>query len=266
MTPVHVTVVEGPADVPPAVFLHGVLSWGSDDDYGFGHQRPLAERRRLLLVDRRGFGASPDLDGPHRSDYEVDAEDAVALLDGGAHLVGHSYGAVAAMLAAAAEPGLVRSLCLVQPGALRPAEDHPAVAEALARARAAVGGLPPDLTPGDYLRLSTEAVGMPAPEPTPARLRAARTTMAERPCWDADVPLEPLAGAPWPALVIRGDWSGAPEEYRRLAGVPLQAAAEVIAERIGADLLTVPGFYPHVQQPAAVNAALAELWDRADNR
>ncbi|MEU4767095.1 alpha/beta hydrolase [Actinosynnema sp. NPDC023794] len=230
MTPVHVTVVEGPADVPPAVFLHGVLSWGSDDDYGFGHQRPLTERRRLLLVDRRGFGASPDLDGPHRSDHEVDAEDTVALLDGGAHLVGHSYGAVAAMLAAAARPDLVRSLCLIQPGALRPAED-----------------------------------GLPAPEPTPARLRAARTTMAERPCWDADVPLEPLAEAPWPALVIRGDWSGAPEEYRRLAGVPLQAAAEVIADRIGSPLLTAPGYYPHVQQSAAVNAALAVLWDRADN-
>ncbi|MFJ6675589.1 alpha/beta fold hydrolase [Actinosynnema sp. NPDC091369] len=264
MTPVHVTVVEGPADVPPAVFLHGVLSWGSDETYGFGHQRPLGAHRRLLLVDRRGHGESPDLDGPHRTDYEVDAADAVALLAGGAHLVGHSYGAVAAMLAAATGPDLVRSLCLIQPGALRPAESHPAVAEALTRARAATGSLPPDLTPEDYLRLSTESVGMPTPDPTPARLRAARTTMAERPCWDADVPLPPPATAPFPAVVIRGDWSGAPETYRRLAGIPLQAAAEVIAARIGATLLTVPGFYPHVQQPTAVNAALADLWTRAD--
>ncbi|MGW4115454.1 alpha/beta fold hydrolase [Actinosynnema sp. NPDC004786] len=264
MTPVHATVVEGPADVPPAVFLHGVLSWGADDDHGFGAQRPLAAHRRLLLVDRRGFGKSPDLDGPHGTDYEVDARDAVGLPGDGAHLVGHSYGAVAAMLAAAARPDLVRSLCLVQPGALRPAADHPVVAEAPARARAAVAELPPDLTAEEYLRLSAGSVGLPAPEPTPARLRAARTTMRERPCWDADVPLGPLSDAPWPALVVRGDWEGAPEAYRRLAGVPLQDAAAVIADRIGADLLTVPGYYPHVQRAAEVNAALAASWARAD--
>lgn len=263
MPPVHATVVEGPADAPHAVFLHGVLSWGDDDSYGFAHQRPLAARRRLLLVDRRGYGASPDLDGPHRSDYEVDAQDVIPLLGDGAHLVGHSYGAVAAMLAAAARPDLVRSLCLVQPGALRPAEGHPVVAAALARARAATAAMP-DLSPEDYLRLSTEAVGMPTPEPTPERLRAARTTMGERPCWDAEVPLEAPAGAGWPILVVVGDWSGAPEEYRRLAGEPLIAAAGEIARRVGAELLTVPGFYPHVRQPAAVNEALDSLWTRAD--
>jgi hypothetical protein len=59
-------------------------------------------------------------------------------------------------------------------------------------------------------------------------------------------------------LVVRGDWAGAPEEYRRLAGVPLMITAEVIAERLGAQLLTVPGFYPQVQQPTAVNEALAQ--------
>jgi pimeloyl-ACP methyl ester carboxylesterase len=263
MTPVHATVVEGPADATPAVFLHGVLSWGDDEEYGFGNQRPLAAGRRLLLVDRRGHGDSPDLDGPHRGDYEVDARDAVDLLGGGAHLVGHSYGAVAAMLAAAARPDLVRSLCLVQPGALRPAEEHPVVARALARARAATAAMP-DLSPEDYLRLSTGAVGMPAPAPTPKRLRAARTAMGERPCWDAEVPLDALADAGWPVLVVVGDWAGAPDEYRRLAGEPLIAAAGVIARRVGAELLTVPGFYPHVQRADEVNAALAALWARAD--
>lgn len=250
--------------MPPAVFVHGVLSWGDDDAYGFGAQRPLAAHRRLLLMDRRGYGGSPDLEGPYRSDYEVDARDVIALLGDGAHLVGHSYGAVAAMLAAAARPDLVRSLCLVQPGALRVAEAHPVIAEVLVRNRAATAAPPPDLTAEDYLRLSTEAVGMAAPEPTPARLRAARTTMGERPCWDAEVPLEPLAEAAWPVLVVRGDWSGAPAEYRRLAGEPLMIAAEVVAERTGGELLTVPGFYPQVQQPEAVNAALAALWGRAD--
>ena len=62
-----------------------------------GAQRPLAERYRLLVMDRRGFGGSPDID---RSDYEVDAADVAELLGDGAHLVGHSYGGVVAMLAA----------------------------------------------------------------------------------------------------------------------------------------------------------------------
>jgi pimeloyl-ACP methyl ester carboxylesterase len=250
---------------PPALFVHGVLSWGTDDEYGFGAQRPLAAHRRLLLMDRRGYGASPDLPpGPHRSDYEVDAEDIVRLLGDGAHLVGHSYGAVAAMLAAAAHPDLVRSLCLIQPGSLRAAESHPAVAEVLARNRAAIARLPADLTPERYLRLSTEAVGMPSPEPTADRLRAAHTTMRERPCWDAEIPLDPIAAAGFPTLVVRGDWSGAPAEYRRMAGEPLMITAEVIAERLRARLLTVPGFYPQVQQPASVNEALARLWEQGD--
>lgn len=267
MDTVAATVLGEADDRPPAVFVHGVLSWGDDEAYGFGAQRPLAARRRLVLMDRRGYGASPDLPpGPYRSDYAVDAEDVVRLLGDGAHLVGHSYGAVAAMLAAASRPDLVRSLCLIQPGALRAAESHPVVAGTLARNRAASGGLPEDLTPERYLRLSTESVGMPAPEPTPARLRAARTTMRERPCWDADVPLAPLAEADFPALVVRGDWAGAPEEYRRLAGAPLMVTAEVIAARLGARLLTVPGFYPQVQQPEAVNEALEELWERGDRR
>ena len=252
---------------PPALFVHGVLSWGTDDRYGFGAQRPLAAHRRLLMMDRRGFGGSPDTpDG--RSDYEVDARDIVAVLDrhGGGHLVGHSYGGVAAMLAAGRRPDLVRSLALIQPGAMRPAERHPVVAEMLARGRAAAGhdGAPPEMTPEEFIRASTEGLGLPVPEMTPERLRAARTSMRERPCWDAEIPLEPLRDAPWPTLIITGTWENAPEAYRRYAGEPLMAAAAVIAEDIGADLLRVPGYYPQVDQPARVNEALQALWHKAD--
>jgi pimeloyl-ACP methyl ester carboxylesterase len=265
---VHVEVVHGPDAVgPPAVFVHGVLSWGSDGHHGFGGQRRLGEVRAVHLVDRRGHGASPDVHrGPFRSDYTVDARDVVEVVErlDGAHLVGHSYGAVGVMLAAAGRPDLVRSLCLIQPGALRPAQDHPLIAEVLRRNRAATAELPADLTAEEYLRLSVEAVGMPVPEATPSRLRAAGAALRERPCWDAEVPLAPLALAPWPSLVIVGDWRGAPPDYRRLAGEPLKVAAEVIAREIGAELVTVPGFYPHVQQPELVNGLLTAFWDRAD--
>ncbi|OWA07071.1 alpha/beta hydrolase [Streptomyces sp. CS227] len=265
--PVHATVWDGrpkPTGIAagwPVVFVHGILTWGADPRYGFAAQRPLAARRRLLLMDRRGYGRSPDI---ARSDWAVDAEDIVGLLGAGAHLVGHAYGGVGAMAAAVRRPDLVRSLTLIQPGALRPAERHPVVAEALARARAATAALPPDLTPAEFLREATESVGMETPEATPDRLRAAATTMAELPCWDANIDLAPLARAAFPKLLVSGDWEGAPEPYRTYAGLPLVACAGEIAEATGAAHLVVPGYYPHTQQPERVNAALEHLWDAAD--
>ncbi|MDT0612755.1 alpha/beta hydrolase [Streptomyces sp. DSM 40712] len=258
----HVTVWEdGEGDRPTVVLAHGILTWGDDEQYGFAAQRPLADRYRLLVMDRRGYGRSPDI---AHSDWSVDAQDIIGLLGTGAHLVGHAYGGVSAMAAAARRPDLVRSLTLIQPGALRPAERHPVVAEALERARAATATLPVGMTPLEYLRAATGSVGMATPEPTPARLRAAAASMTERPCWDADIPLGPLAEAPFPKLMISGDWTGAPEQYRKYAGEPLIACADFVARAIGAGHVVVPGYYPHTQQPGRVNAALRELWNRAD--
>lgn len=260
---VHVTEWGQGAAEPPAVFVHGVLTWGDDPLYGFGNQRPLAARRRLRLLDRRGHGRSPDCDGAHGTDYEQDAADVIEALGTGAHLVGHSYGAVGAMLAAATRPDLVRSLCLIQPGCLRVAEGEPLVAEVLRRNRAATVSLPVGLSATDYLRLTTEAVGMPVPEPTPWRLRAAASAMTERPCWDAAVPVAGIAAAPWPTLVVMGDWAGAPENYRRRAGEPLTVTARAVARRTAGRLQVVPGYYPQTQQADAVNGALAALWESA---
>lgn len=263
MTAIHVTIWDetGGTGVP-AVFVHNIFTWGADDTYGFGAQRPLADGHRLLLVDRRGYGASPDTD---LSDPAVDADDLVELLagqPGGAHLVGHGNGGVATMLAAARRPDLVRSLALIQPSPFATATDHPAIDALLRRVRASTGSdaVPETVTPEQYLRASTEGLGMAMPEPTPARLRAVATSMRERPIWEAPVPLAPLRDAGWPILVIRGSWEHAPELYREYVGDALVACADAVADTLGARLLRVPGYYPHTQQPAAVNAALRELW------
>jgi pimeloyl-ACP methyl ester carboxylesterase len=254
MADVHVTVW---GEGEPVVLVHGILTWGTDEAFGFGAQRPLADRFRLLVMDRRGYGDSPDIE---HSDYRVDAQDIGDLLGDGAHLVGHTYGAVAAMLAAAKRPEAVRSLALIQPGCLQVAADEPLVAEALEGARAGLAAMPDDMDAATYLKLSMKAVGMDPLEPTPRRLRAAATTMRERPCWDGDLPLAPLADGTYPKLVIIGDWSDTPALYREKAGVPVMITARVTAERIGASLLEVPGYYPHVQHPEIVNDALARLW------
>ncbi|MEV5342148.1 alpha/beta hydrolase [Streptomyces sp. NPDC052676] len=260
MTTVHVTVWdETGGRGTPALFVHNIFTWGSDEAYGFAAQRPLADRHRLLLMDRRGYGHSPDTD---RSDFDTDADDIVDLLarqEGGAHLVGHGNGGLAAMLAAGRRPDLVRSLTLIQPSAFSAAAGHPVVRAMLDRVRGA-GEPPESVTPEQYLRASTEGLGMPMPDPTPQRLRAVATSLRERPVWEAAVPLAPLRAAPWPTLVVCGTWQDAPEPYRTYAGEPLIACAEAVAEAVDGQLLRVPGYYPHTQQPATVNAALRQLW------
>ncbi|MEU2363461.1 alpha/beta fold hydrolase [Streptomyces noursei] len=255
-----------PADAAaPALFVHNIFTWGSDSMYGFAGQRPLADSRRLLLLDRRGYGDSPDT---ARSDFDVDAEDVVEVLGdgacgvglGGAHLVGHGNGAVAALIAAARRPDLVRSLALIQPSAFTAAAHHPVVADLLDRVRDGAPGIPDGVTPEQYLRASTEGLGMVMPEPTSRRLRAVATSMRERPVWEAEIPLEAVRGAALPVLVICGTWEHAPAAYLEHVGLPLMAVAESLTDSLGGRLLRVPGYYPHTQESAAVNAALREFW------
>ncbi|MCT2547173.1 alpha/beta fold hydrolase [Streptomyces atratus] len=253
------------AAAAPALFIHNIFTWGSDSTYGFAGQRPLADSRRLLMMDRRGYGDSPDT---VRSDFDIDAEDIVEVLGdgasamglGGAHLVGHGNGAVAALIAAARRPGLVRSLALVQPSAFTAAAHHPVVAGLLDRVRDGAPGIPDGVTPEQYLRASTEGLGMAMPEPTSRRLRAVATSMGERPIWEAEIPLEVLRSAALPVLVICGTWEHAPATYREHVGLPLMAVAESLTDSLGGRLVRVPGYYPHTQEPAAVNAALREFW------
>lgn len=257
MSAVDVTVWdnrEGTAEALPAVFVHSIMTWGDDPAFGFAGQRPLAAGRRLLLMDRRGYGDSPDT---ACSDFEVDAGDVVEVLGEGAYLVGHGNGAVAALLATARRPDLVRSLALIQPSAFTAAADRPVVADLLARVRSGARG---EATPEQYLRASTEGLGMVMPEPTPRRLRAVVTSMRERPVWEAEIPLDTLRAAAVPLLVICGTWEDAPAAYRAHVGLPLVAVAESLTDSLGARLVRVPGFYPHTQRPAVVNAALREFW------
>src|SRR5919108_3106563 len=96
----------------PIVLVHGSNS--ADPGLIWARQQELARRYRLYVPDRRGYGESPPAE---RKDFEVDIQDLIALLGGGAHLVGLSYGGVVSMLAAARRPDLVRSLTVIEPPA-----------------------------------------------------------------------------------------------------------------------------------------------------
>ncbi len=251
------TVVRGEGE--PVVFVHGSSGWGTDT---FPEQLSLADEYQVVLVDRRGFGDSPGTDRP---DFDVDAEDVVAVLGPGGHLVGQSYGAVSCLLAAARSPEVVWSLTVIEPpalGLLRGDE----VAEQLTARWAACYERAADMTPEEFyacfLRAFGTEVDLPLdPPPTEKDLAAFVSTMNERPLWEARLPLDELARAPFPKLVVSGDWFTRSELARELAGRTFNRVCDVIAERTGAERVVFPGaaHNPQLEQPEAFNRRLRDL-------
>ena len=102
-------------DGEPLVLMHGGLV---DSRFLEPNLGPLAERFHVYTPDRRGHGHTPDVDGPIT--YQLMADDTIAFLEkvvgGPAHLVGHSDGAMVAMLVALQRPELVKRLALISGG------------------------------------------------------------------------------------------------------------------------------------------------------
>jgi pimeloyl-ACP methyl ester carboxylesterase len=211
---------------PPVLFIHGSVVGA---DLTFRRQHELADRFTLILPDRPGFGESPPLE---RGDYEAEAPLFAELLGEGAHLVGHSYGGVIAMLAAAQRPDAVRSLTLSEPGLLRFCADRPEVAEMIANGERLYAD--PDSIPTEiFLRLFRTGAGSSheTPEELPDYLaRGAEMVKRERPPWEAEIPLEELAGAGFPVLILSGGHSRA-----------FDIVCDALAERLGAERAVIPG-------------------------
>jgi pimeloyl-ACP methyl ester carboxylesterase len=212
---------------PPILFIHGTVVPAAST---WRKQRPLAERWRLILPNRPGFGNSPPL---RRNDFEVEAPLFAELLGDGAHLVGHSYGAVIALLAAAARPEAVRSLTVSEPGALRLAEGTPVVDEMIANGERLFGEGAAKLSNEAFLRLFRAGAG--SANLTPGELpedlvRRVELLRAERPSWEGEIPLDPLASARFPVLVISGGHSPA-----------FEAVCDSLAAAVSAERAMIPG-------------------------
>src|SRR5713226_4387812 len=96
----------------PVLFVHGGLMDGST---AWTAQKSLSNAYRLRFIDRFGYGHSDDRPDDDRLQADVDA--VAALLEGGSHLVGHSYGGLICLLACACSPTYVLSLTLIEPPA-----------------------------------------------------------------------------------------------------------------------------------------------------
>ena len=133
----------------------------------------------------------------------------------GDHLVGHSYGGVIALLAAAEVGDRLASLTVIEPPCTSVALDDPAVAAFARGRRGALGATARATTPRRSCARSSQAVGsdFDPPSPLPPELeRGVRALIAERGPWEAEIPLDALAALDLPTLVVSGR---APPRVRR---------------------------------------------------
>jgi pimeloyl-ACP methyl ester carboxylesterase len=207
------------------VLVHGSVTGG---ELTWRAQAPLAERFTLLVVDRPGFGQAPPPDS--RIDWETDAALVAEALPDGAHLVGHSYGGVIALLAAARRPEALASLTVVEPPAFAVARGDPDVERFVAEAAAHWQDGPDD--PEAFLRRFLELVSPtspPLPAPVSASLIAgARLLRHERLPFEAEVPVEVLQAAALPTLAISGGHHPAFEAVCDVLARDLEAVRAVV--------------------------------------
>ena len=215
-------------------------------------------RLRVAALDLRGHGDSEATFASY--DDVAAAGDALALIErlggGPAVLVGNSMGAGAAVWAAAERPDLVAGVALIGPFVRNP-RINPLMQFAF---RAAMSGpwaartwlsylprLYPDHRPSDFpAHVERIRESMRRPGHLKAFVATTRTSHAP-----AEQRLAEVTGRP--ALVVMGakdpDFPDAPAE------------AEWIRDRLGAELIVVPGagHYPHVEFPDVVNPALVRF-------
>ena len=207
------------------VLVHGSVANGPAT---WAALEPLRRRFELVVPNRGGYPPNPPLE---RIDFERQADELAPLLGDGAHLVGHSYGGVISLLLAARDPDAVRSLTVNEPPAFALARGNPDVERLVGDLESFFAAGPYE--PEHYLRGFLALVGSPTrpPGPLPPELaRGARAAMAERPPWEAQIPLEELAAAPFSKLVVSGSHNAA-----------FDAVCDVLEEGLGAERAVLPG-------------------------
>jgi pimeloyl-ACP methyl ester carboxylesterase len=99
----------------PLVLMHGGLVDARFFEPNLG---ALAEHFHVFIPERRGHGHTPDVEGPIT--YQLMADDTITFLDAvvrePADLVGHSDGAVVALLVAMQRPEAVKRLVMISGG------------------------------------------------------------------------------------------------------------------------------------------------------
>jgi pimeloyl-ACP methyl ester carboxylesterase len=228
--------------VTRVVFVHGSVA-GAEPTWSA--QRSLEARFECVFLTRGGYPPGPPLE---RIDFEDQADEVAAALREGDHLVGHSYGGVVSLLAAARGPVLA-SLTVNEPPAFGVAREDPAVEEFMSHFEARPS------SPREYLAFFLPLVGsaIQLPDPLPPTLeQGARAAMAERPPNEAVIPFGELAAAPFPKLVISGGHHAA-----------FDAVCDVLERRLGAERAVLPGAGHSLPRAPGYNDVLVDFVERA---
>ena len=229
---------------PALVLVHG----GVGRDHTWTRQAPLAQSFTLVVPARRGY---PPNEPVERQDFELDAVDLQLILEaeGGAHLVGFSYGGLSSAVLAAAHPELVHSLTLIEVPLYSAAPDDPEVAE-LARLGETFANDPSAIDSGDLDRFRRLA-GI-EPERAGARLPALQGELSlarnHRSPREAQPDFAVIRQAGIPALVC----SGVHEEA-------LERLADAQAELLGGERARLPGAGHAVPRAPGFNERLTEF-------
>ncbi|HXF98785.1 MAG TPA: alpha/beta fold hydrolase [Gaiellaceae bacterium] len=230
------------------VLVHGSVVGGRAT---WSAQAPLADRFELVVLDRPGF---PPNEPVERVDFETDAGFVAERLRPGDHLVGHSYGGVVSLLAAARASERLRSLCVLEPPATRVAVGDAAV-DAFVAGAVELWERGPRDDPEAFLRRFLAAVGstFDPPSPLPPELaQGARALVDERGPWEAEIPLAQLAAARIPTLVVSGGHHPA-----------FEAICDVLERALHAERAVLPGYGHAVQRHPRFNDILAHFVERA---
>lgn len=236
LTELHVT-VRGCGE--PLLLIHGSLSGDPAVD-DWREQAVLADSYEMHTVARRGYFTSPDrLPG---YGFEEESDELAALLVEGMHVVGFSYGGFLALLVATKRPSAIRSLTLIEPSALSVGRGDPDVEGLIGRV-APVLATAPQMSAEQYLLAFRRALrGLATDAPLelteqdcqdladPIMRRGIEAARLEQPQWEAAIPLDVLAAAPFPKLVVSGGWSRA-----------FEAICDTVAQRLPADRAVIRG-------------------------
>jgi pimeloyl-ACP methyl ester carboxylesterase len=206
---------------PRIVFVHGIDSYGAA---AWPVQHRLAGRYDALFLRRTGFDA---VAAPVPTDIAADVRIVLDALDGGAHLVAHAQGAIAAVMAAVEQPGLVKSLALVEPALLSLTAELPATSayrEHLEPLFSRSATMTDTAFSAEFRRLTAsmagpgaragstsghgQGVSVPRTGPAEPSARIAARIHLQAPLWEA--PLHIVPGVP--TLVLTGGWEPLYEE------------------------------------------------------
>ncbi len=238
------------------VLLHG--SFATDPAAPWAKQRDLADRYRLVLPHRLGYGNSHlperEVAGSDRS-LEADVRAVAELLERETHIVGFSYGGLVALLVAAERAKFVSSLAVIEPplyGLMRGDEE----VEALIGRLQPVYDMARQLSPDAYYYAFLQGLGQkidPAVPLPPERQQAAKAAAKEAVPWEVELPLARLATAPFPKLVISGGWNQL-----------IERLCETLARDIGAMRAVILGAGHGVQRTGQpFNERMELLWQQA---